>query len=89
MKPSTHIYLFGSLRKTREGKNQHPVALTLSAPAALQDIFKELHIPPDRVQLAMVNHRAVSKSAMIRPGDRVALFPREYPIFADWNDFRS
>jgi hypothetical protein len=40
------------------------------------------------VQLAMVNHRAVHKDSMIKQGDRLALFPREYIVFADWKDFR-
>jgi len=89
MKTSTHIYLFGSLRKNPEGKSKQPVSLPLDRPAALRDIFKKLRISFDRVQLAMVNHRATRKDTMIQPGDRVALFPREYPIFVDWNDFRS
>jgi hypothetical protein len=38
--------------------------------------------------MALVNHRAVPKTTLIRPGDRLSLFPREYPIFADWKDFR-
>jgi hypothetical protein len=42
----------------------------------------------DQVQLAMVNHKAVSKASSVQPGDRLSLFPREYPIFADWKDLR-
>jgi len=41
------------------------------------------------VQLVMVNHKAVHTNSTINPGDRIALFPREYPVFADWKDFRS
>ncbi len=37
----------------------------------------------------MVNHRAVPKDTVIFPGDRVALFPREYAIFVDWKAFRG
>jgi len=40
------------------------------------------------VQLAMVNHRAVHKNSTIHPGDRLALFPKAYIVFADWHSFR-
>jgi hypothetical protein len=40
------------------------------------------------VQLAMVNHSAVPKKSIIHPGDRLALFPKEYVIFADWHDLK-
>ncbi len=52
------------------------------------DLLGELHISPDRVQLAMVNHKPVPPDVLIHPGDRVALFPREYMVFADWKNFR-
>jgi hypothetical protein len=37
----------------------------------------------------MVNHKAVSPDHLIHPGDRIALFPKEYAIFADWKNFRK
>jgi hypothetical protein len=40
------------------------------------------------VQLAMVNHKAVPKNSTIHPGDRLALFPKEYIVFADWHDLK-
>jgi len=60
----------------------------LSHPDPLPEVLKDLDITPDSVQLAMVNHKAVPKTAIIRPGDRMALFPREYAIFADWISLR-
>jgi hypothetical protein len=36
----------------------------------------------------MVNHRSVEKAALVRPHDRLALFPPEYPFFVDWKDLR-
>jgi hypothetical protein len=35
-----------------------------------------------------LNNRAVPKNSTIHPGDRLSLFPREYPIFVDWKDHR-
>ena len=88
MKSLTEIHLFGSLRKVIEDIHNLPVRLDLNASTSIADILGDLNIDPDRVQLAMVNYRAVSKGSTISPGDRLSLFPREYPIFADWKDLR-
>jgi hypothetical protein len=40
------------------------------------------------VTLAMVNHRSVPKEWVASPGDRMAFFPKDYNIFADWVDHR-
>ena len=88
MKPHTEIRLFGSLRKFMEDTQDIPVRLDMDSSTSISDILKNLRIDPDRVQLAMVNYKAVSKASSIQPGDRLSLFPREYPIFADWKDLR-
>jgi molybdopterin converting factor small subunit len=62
--------------------------MDLDAPTPLHQVLRNLKIPSNRVQVAMVNYRAVSKNTTIHPGDRISLFPREYPVFADWKDFR-
>ena len=87
-RPVTEIHLFGSLRKAFERLNEHPVQLELDESAAIVEILKDLAIDPDKIQLAMLNYKAVSKAATVHPGDRLSLFPTEYPIFADWKDFR-
>ena len=71
-------------------ENQYdiPILFGLNAPTPMIDILERFEIPLDRVQLAMVNHRAVSKDSVIHPGDRLSLFPREYMVFADWKDLR-
>lgn len=86
--PKTHIYLFGSLLNGLAGHSHHPIQLDLEAPSTLCEVLDLLPISSDKVQLAMVNHRAVSRDHMIYPGDRVSLFPKEYAFFADWKDFR-
>ena len=89
MKAVTNVYLFGSLSKEVKGNGTHPIHYTLQAPASLNEFLECLEIPSDRVQMVMVNHRAVSLDHIIHPGDRIALFPREYAIFADWKNFRN
>ena len=85
MKITTEVFYFGSLGRKRE-KAHSP--FDLQKPTPLQEFLNRLQIPPDQVQLVMVNHKAVSSTHVIQPGDRVALFPREYAIFADWKDMR-
>jgi hypothetical protein len=83
------VVLLGSLVKRFQEVSGHSKLLELQGPVPLPEVLKLLSIPPDKVQLAMVNHRAVAPDCLIRPGDRVTLFPKEYPLFADWKDFRS
>lgn len=89
MSAVTKIYLFGSLSLQSEENGDGPIQDVLHAPIPLRDLFDCLGISSDRVQLAMVNYRAVSLDHVIHPGDRIALFPREYAIFADWKNFRA
>ena len=89
MKSDIRIHLYGSLRDMGKKHDEFIIRTGLESPAPLVDILKKLKIPFDLVQLVMVNHKAVHMDSAIYPGDRVALFPKEYPVFADWKDFRS
>jgi molybdopterin converting factor small subunit len=89
MKGKTEVYLYGSLRRGPGESIASPVLDNLDEPISLGELIHRLHIQPDQVQLAMVNHRAVSPDHVIQPGDRVSIFPREYAIFADWKNFRQ
>jgi sulfur carrier protein ThiS len=89
MKTVTNVHLFGSLRNEGKGNGTHPIPYALQAPVSLMDFLERLGVSSDRVQLVMVNHRAVSPDHVVHPGDRIALFPKEYAIFADWKNFRN
>ena len=86
---TTEVYLFGSLGHGGKGNGAHPIQYALQEPKPLNDLLDHLGIFPNLVQLAMVNYRAVSLDHVIQPGDRIALFPKEYAIFADWKNFRT
>jgi hypothetical protein len=86
MKPVIEVFYFGSLSSDREN---HQCTIDLAGPTPFREVLVQLRIPPTRVQLIMVNYRAVSPDQVIQPGDRVALFPREYAIFADWKNLRT
>ena len=89
MEAVTQIYLFGSLSPKGQGIRCHPIQSELRDPMPLKEFLDSLEIVSDQVQLAMINHRAVFLDQMVHPGDRIALFPREYAIFADWKNFRT
>ncbi len=58
-------------------------------PLSLSDLLSDLGIPIEKVQLVMLNNKAVHLDVTIRPGDRLALFPEGYPFFVDWHDYRN
>ena len=86
MKPVIDVFYFGSLSSDR---GNHHCTIDLAGPTPFREVLEQLRIPPTRVQLIMVNYGAVSSDQVIQPGDRVALFPREYAIFADWKNLRT
>ena len=88
MRPATQVCLFGSLRKRLGNKKGLSIQLDLKTPTPITEVLETLEIPFDAVQLSMVNYRAVPKDTTIYPGDRLSLFPKEYPVFVDWNDLR-
>jgi molybdopterin converting factor small subunit len=75
------VSLFGSL-----GKDKQEFEMELTGIISVQKLLEELGFDSGQVKLTMVNHRAVSGDAPVRPGDRVSLFPEEYAVFADWKD---
>lgn len=86
--PKTRIYLFGSLLNDSLDPCHQPIHLELETPTPLFEVLDLLPIRTDKVQLVMINHRAVGRDHVIHPGDRVSLFPKDYPFFPDWKDFR-
>ena len=89
MSQDIEIILYGRLRPAPSDSSPSPASrLSLAEPTDLKAVIDQLDITTDNIQMAMLNHRAVSPHAVVSPGDRLALFPKEYPIFVDWNDFR-
>jgi len=79
--PQIEFQAFGSLQSQAfQNGVQH---LGSGDACSVDDLLKKLDISRKYVQLVMINHRPVGMDAVIRSGDRVALFPQEYPIFAD------
>ena len=88
VKDLTEVHFFGSLAIAQSGNPTCRLEFAIQDPMALSEFFDSNQIPFEKVQLVMVNHKAVPRDYMIHPGDRIALFPKEYPIYPDWNEFR-
>jgi hypothetical protein len=89
MSEMVHVILYGSLRNNQiNSPRPSDNLLAVTAATPLKNVIRQLDIPDNKVQMAMCNHRAVSKDAVVNPGDRLALFPVEYPVYPDWNDYR-
>ena len=97
--PSGYVFLYYSrsiidlspfpqLKKEMEDMDDNSIRFELKNPTPLLEVLQNHKIPVNMVQLAMVNHRAVPKNSVIHPGDRLALFPKEYVVFADWHNFK-
>ena len=88
MRTYTELVLFGSLKREMADVDDDSIRFELEDSTPLLEVLQIHRIPVNMVQLAMVNHSAVPKKSIIHPGDRLALFPREYVIFADWHDLK-
>ena len=89
MSEMVHVILYGRLWKSGiNSQNPSDNMLAISEATPLKNVIRQLDLGDDKVQMAMCNHRAVPKDAVVNPGDRLALFPMEYPVYPDWNDFR-
>jgi len=60
------------------------VEITIKTGATVQEAIQVLGIPKERVELIFVNHTGAFLDQPLKEGDRVSLFPAEYPVFADW-----
>jgi molybdopterin converting factor small subunit len=83
------VVAYGSLAQRLRIPAAQPQPRYLAACRPLGQVLGALGLTGDDIQLAMINHRAVDLAQTVRPGDRIALFPKEYPIFADWHAYRS
>ena len=88
MTAAIELHLFGSLQNKVSPNVKIPIFHKSKTAVRLRVLFEHYRIPDDEVQIVMVNHRAVLKDILVQPGDRVSLFSKEYPFFADWNVFR-
>lgn len=83
------IIAYGSLRGETDPTGRGHLVRSIGHRQPLARFLETIGIPGKRIQLAMINHRAAGLDTMVGAGDRVALFPNEYPIFVDWHAYRQ
>jgi len=74
----------GNLITYGSPKQPELMEITIKTGATVEEAIQVLGIPKEGVQLILVNHTAALFDQPLREGDRVSLFPAEYPVFADW-----
>jgi hypothetical protein len=82
------IQLFGSLRRYQR-EHSSTIVFPCSEPLSLAKLLLAISAERDKVQVVFANGRPVRDDYLVMPGDRISVFPKEYPIFADWKDFRE
>jgi rubredoxin/putative ubiquitin-RnfH superfamily antitoxin RatB of RatAB toxin-antitoxin module len=60
------------------------IEISLKNGSTVREAIQALGIPTERVKLILVNHMGVLLDHPLQDGDRISLFPAEYPVFADW-----
>ena len=83
------IVPYGSLQKETATDEKGRLTQPGENRQTLKRLLKTIGIAGSRIQLVMVNHRPAGMDSMVGSGDRVALFPKEYPIFVDWQAYRN
>ena len=81
-KPSIEVRFFMFLAELcKERGWTSPMKLEIDQDITGDELLAQLDIPPERVEVLLVNGKAVWPSAArIQPGDRVALLPPGTPV---------
>ena len=59
------------------------IEISLRDESTVLEIIQALGIPTERVKLILVNHTGALLDQLLKKGDRISIFPTEYPVFAD------
>ena len=78
------VKLLGSLPSFAPPSQAGVTQISLKDDSTVRDAIGALRIPADRVKLVLVNHAGAELNQPLKEGDRLSLFPSEYPVFADW-----
>ena len=81
---TVHVKLMGSLLPYGSPEQPGLIEITLKNGSAVRKAIQSLKIPAEKVKLVLVNHTAAHWDQPLKEGDKVSLFPIEYPVFAGW-----
>ncbi|MFO8032486.1 MAG: hypothetical protein R6U22_08080 [Desulfohalobiaceae bacterium] len=83
------ILAYGSLHQAVREAVQRLQGLTEEHSLPVREVLDRLGLSREQVQLVMLNHSPACLEDQVCQGDRLALFPQEYPVFTDWKDYRQ
>ncbi len=81
---TVYVKLTGSLLSYGSPGRPELIEIFLKDGSTVLEIIRALGIPKERVKLILVNHTGGPLDQPLKNGDRVSLFPAEYPVFVDW-----
>ena len=81
---TVYVKLMGSLIPLVPHGGSGLIQTSLKDGSTVWEAIQELKIPADRVKLILVNHASAPLNQLLKDGDRVSIFPPEYPVFPDW-----
>ena len=71
------ILLGASLRRLHPESRTGEIQVEVSAPLSVTELLGLANIPTDRARVLLLNHKKAYLDSVVRPGDRLAVFPPE------------
>ncbi len=84
---TVYVKRMGSLLSHDSPGKPELIEIFLKNGSTVREAIQVLGIPIERIKLILVNHTGALLDQPLKNGDRVSLFPTEYPVFADWEGF--
>ena len=81
---TVYVKRMGSLLSHDSSGQPELIEIFLKNRSTVQEAIQVLGIPIERIKLILVNHTGALLNQPLKNGDRVSLFPAEYPVFVDW-----
>jgi len=69
------VLLGGSLRALHPEARDGEMKIAVDGPLRIDEFLERTNIPADQARMLMLNHRRASLDTVVRPGDRLAVFP--------------
>jgi molybdopterin converting factor small subunit len=74
-RPATVRVLLGGDLRHHPGARGGELDAALETPVAARVLLARLGIAPERARILLLNHRGAGLDTVVRPGDRLAVFP--------------
>lgn len=69
------VLLGGSLRQLHPEARDGEIEVPIDGPLTITEFLERTNVPTDQARMLMLNHRRADLDTVVRPGDRLAVFP--------------